>query len=82
MFPKAILERTMLTASGLGKDCRDYLVSRGPLPTEADAGRRLNETLACRAIQLFGLFRVFGEQLEGQQKRPSAKTENDSPLRT
>ena len=31
------------------------------------AGLRSNETLANRAIQLFGLFRVFGEQLVGSQ---------------
>ena len=37
------------------------------LSSRLNAGRRSNEALANRAIQLFGLFRVFGEQLVGSQ---------------
>jgi len=39
-----------------------------------DAGLRSNEALANRAIQLFGLFRVFGEQLEEFTKGTARKT--------
>lgn len=37
------------------------------LSSRLNAGLRSNEALANRAIQLFGLFRVFGEQLVGSQ---------------
>jgi hypothetical protein len=39
----------------------------------AHAGLRSNEAPANHAIQLFGLFRVFGERLEGVTRRTCAK---------
>ena len=46
------------------------------LSSRLNAGRRSNEALANRAIQLFGLFRVFGEQPVGSQNETGAKPQN------
>jgi hypothetical protein len=44
-----------------------------------NAGLRSNEALANSAIQLFGLFRVFGEQLEESQKEHAQNQGPDLP---
>lgn len=77
MFPRSF-------SSGVCQSRRQSRVSRGRTSEialkdmtlyqlRAHAGLRSNEGFANRAIQLFGLFRVFGEQLDGSQNEQARK---------
>jgi hypothetical protein len=75
--PKAIFKRCLPIAPPVKSltraDQRDCHERQDLYRLRAHAGLRSNEGFANRAIQLFGLFRVFGEQLDGSQNEQARK---------
>ena len=67
VFPSAPVQSRLQSTLSLKETGKITLQVRDLCHLRANTGRRSNEALAKGAIQLFGLFRVFGEQLEGSQ---------------